>query len=406
LWSAIKAIQQLNPDTRCVVYTGDDVTKEALLKKIRDSFGMTFARPENISLVKLQKRPWVEAERYPMFTMLGQALGSMLLGWEAISKLSPHVMLDTMGYAFTYPIFSLFGGCRVGCYVHYPTISTDMLSKVIEQRPSYNNNERISQSRTLSMFKYTYYLIFSLLYGFMGRFSNVVMVNSKWTQAHIKSIWGGAPAVVYPPCDTTTLTRIPLNWRNRENVILSIGQFRPEKDHAMQLRIIHTLLRNYPALKENTKLVLVGSCRNEEDKQRIRTLRALALELHVQDCVEFKIGISIQDLREHLGAASVGLHTMWNEHFGIGIVELMAAGVIPVAHNSGGPKSDIIKPNETGFLAATEEEYADRIAAILNGRNRFSQVQQDARASVDRFSEEEFINRFKSQTHVLLHNLH
>lgn len=42
-----------------------------------------------------------------------------------------------------------------------------------------------------------------------------------------------------------------------------------------------------------------------------------------------------------------GLHTMWNEHFGISVVELMAAGLVVVAHNSGGPKLDII-PDPSG----------------------------------------------------------
>ena len=45
-----------------------------------------------------------------------------------------------------------------------------------------------------------------------------------------------------------------------------------------------------------------------------------------------------------MGRAQFGLHSMWCEHFGIGIVELMASGVIVVAHNSGGPKSDIVVP--------------------------------------------------------------
>ena len=52
---------------------------------------------------------------------------------------------------------------------------------------------------------------------------------------------------------------------------------------------------------------------------------------------------------------------MWNEHFGIGIVEMMAAGMIVVAHNSGGPKSDIVSPHQSGFLATTADEYADAI---------------------------------------------
>jgi hypothetical protein len=30
----------------------------------------------------------------------------------------------------------------------------------------------------------------------------------------------------------------------------------------------------------------------------------------------------------------LGIHTMWNEHFGIGIVEMMAAGLITIAHRS------------------------------------------------------------------------
>jgi alpha-1,2-mannosyltransferase len=35
---------------------------------------------------------------------------------------------------------------------------------------------------------------------------------------------------------------------------------------------------------------------------------------------------------------------MWNEHFGIGVVEYQAAGLISVVHNSGGPKGDIVIP--------------------------------------------------------------
>jgi alpha-1,2-mannosyltransferase len=36
---------------------------------------------------------------------------------------------------------------------------------------------------------------------------------------------------------------------------------------------------------------------------------------------------------------------MWNEHFGISVVEMMAAGLVVIAHNSGGPKMDIILRN-------------------------------------------------------------
>jgi alpha-1,2-mannosyltransferase len=51
---------------------------------------------------------------------------------------------------------------------------------------------------------------------------------------------------------------------------------------------------------------------------------------------------------------------MWNEHFGIGVVELLAAGVLTVAHDSGGPRSDILAADaqgrQIGFAASTPEE--------------------------------------------------
>lgn len=97
-----------------------------------------------------------------------------------------------------------------------------------------------------------------------------------------------------------------------------------------------------------------------------------------------------------LGVASVGLHTMWNEHFGIGVVELMAAGVPTVAHASGGPLVDIVRPEgEVGLLATTEEEYADAMVGLLRrgreGEERRRRMGERARQAVaGRFSEQAF----------------
>lgn len=50
---------------------------------------------------------------------------------------------------------------------------------------------------------------------------------------------------------------------------------------------------------------------------------------------------------------------MRNEHFGIAVVELMASGIITIAHNSAGPREDIIggSPDVVGYLANTEDDY-------------------------------------------------
>lgn len=47
----------------------------------------------------------------------------------------------------------------------------------------------------------------------------------------------------------------------------------------------------------------------------------------------------------------------------------MAAGLVMLAHRSGGPLMDIIvdvKESRTGFLAETAEEYANAIIQIIN----------------------------------------
>lgn len=54
-------------------------------------------------------------------------------------------------------------------------------------------------------------------------------------------------------------------------------------------------------------------------------------------CPPFRrlVNVPYSELRFLLGGAVGGLHTMVDEHFGISVVEYMAAGVIPIAHNSG-----------------------------------------------------------------------
>lgn len=58
-----------------------------------------------------------------------------------------------MGYAFTFPLFVYLTGVPVGAYVHYPTISTDMLERVSNRSAAHNNDSRISNSFILSYAK-------------------------------------------------------------------------------------------------------------------------------------------------------------------------------------------------------------------------------------------------------------
>lgn len=64
-----------------------------------------------------------------------------------------YFIADTMGYAFTFHVVAWLSGIPVGAYVHYPTISTDMLARVEGRRTTYANSSAITSSTVLSRIK-------------------------------------------------------------------------------------------------------------------------------------------------------------------------------------------------------------------------------------------------------------
>jgi len=65
----------------------------------------------------------------------------------------------------------------------------------------------------------------------------VSIVNSTWTAGHIRQLWWTwkAPTVVFPPCNTLTLQQLPIDRKLKRLYLVSVAQFRPEKNHQLQL---------------------------------------------------------------------------------------------------------------------------------------------------------------------------
>ena len=175
---------------------------------------------------------------------------------------------------------------------------------------------------------------------------DILITNSSWTKDHMEQLTGkkaskGEIRVIFPPCDTIALKNLSLSPRKKS--IIYVAQFRPEKDHMTVLKAFSILLTNHPELrKEGVKLVLIGSVRDERDRQKVAELQQEAEALDIKENVEFVCDAPWEQVVSWLGRGWIGTNAMWNEHFGIGVVEYMAAGLIPVVHNSGGPKMDIV----------------------------------------------------------------
>lgn len=237
-------------------------------------------------------------------------------------------MVDTSGWAFMYPLFRL-AGVKVASYTHYPTISTDMLQRVISRQAAFNNDAGVAGSPLKSLVKVVYYYLFAAAYGAVGGCTNVsmqavhslhmhctklrqlcvlmgahtsqvVMVNSSWTREHISKLWWKftQPSLVYPPCNVSQLAALKLDRKLKSLYLVSLAQFRPEKDQAKQLRAFALARQRAAALERQreaaisqgtavvvvspffeavlaARLKVVGSCRNAEDEERVVQLVGL-----------------------------------------------------------------------------------------------------------------------------------
>lgn len=419
LWAAIRATQKRWPNAKIVVYTGDhDVSKDNMIARVKNTFSIDL-HPPTIHFLYLSTRHWVLSSTWPHMTLLGQSLGSLIVGWDAFSLLVPDIFVDTVGYAFTLGLSKiLFPDMPTAAYVHYPTISTDMLQS-LDPKTSVGS-QGVNAGKGVGFkgaIKKYYWKVFAAIYSWMGASVDVVMTNSTWTQGHIQSIWGprrkqrgreNAIAVVYPPCAVSEIeSQIELSEeseKKRQKYIVYIAQFRPEKNHQLILQSFAEFVKTGTPSAKEAKLVLLGSVRDDNDSRRVYKLRLLVNELHIKDQVVFQLDAPWSEILQWLSKAFVGVNGMWNEHFGIGVVEYLAAGLICVVHNSGGPKLDIVTDVDgepTGYHATTTSEFAEGFEKALSHPDPLT-VRRRARLSSERFSEEEFAKKWLAEIEKLV----
>lgn len=334
LWEAVSATLTKYSQDIAAVYTGDiDASPQEILENVQKRFNVDLDE-SRVVFVYLKHRDLVSGARWPKWTLLGQAFGLIVLSIEAFYRLPPDVWVDTMGYPFGYPFVSYLLKIPIVSYTHFPIIQLDMLGKLLKQRGWKNAGKKV------------YWRALLLLYSFVGYFIEVPLCNGTWTYRHLNKIWyvidgelkkEGAVKmrVLYPPCSTENL--VDTTSRSREDTFLCLAQFRPEKRHEL---IIEQFAQFVERTKSKAKLLLMGSIRSQEDRDFVEILKKKAQGLNVQ----FILDALFEEVQKQMRLAKFGLNAMWNEHFGIAVVETMAAGLIPISHKLAGPYLDIAVP--------------------------------------------------------------
>ena len=134
------------------------------------------------------------------------------------------------------------------------------------------------------------------------------------------------------------------------------------------------------------------------------TLKKITEDLNLEDCVTF---YGKTDYPERLYEdTDVFLHSpIYDEAFGITILEAMASGCLVVAARSGGIP-EVISDGKNGFLTEkySSENIADAVERILAlNREAIEGIIKNGRLTADRFAIGSYIAKFENQiTEVLI----
>lgn len=215
---------------------------------------------------------------------------------------------------------------------------------------------------------------------------NRTLTNSAFVAGKIRDVHCIDATVVYPPVPGGFP---PTSWKERETAFVGIGRLHPMKRWGAAVEVVAALrARGFPA-----SLHVIGFPEHPEETRRMCALAAKHewLKLHMDAPRVEMVRI--------VAAQRYGLHMMHEEHFGIGVAELLRAGCIPFAHHSGGPPE--ILGCHPELLFQTDEEAVEKIAAVLSSGDLQADLLARLEPRRQEFSEQRFMAEIRREVGVL-----
>ncbi|MGD0644267.1 MAG: glycosyltransferase [Candidatus Bathyarchaeia archaeon] len=209
------------------------------------------------------------------------------------------------------------------------------------------------------------------------------LANSRYTADLVKKQLGLNPIVLYPPVDVEKLIDSK-SYLNKRNLVLTISRFSSEKN-----------LEEIPFVAKRVKadFVIMGSI---DEPAVYRRLLGLIRDNGVEYKVKLILNAPLNTKIELLQKAKVYFHPMHSEHFGISIIEGMAAGCIPVVQDSGGPKEFV--PDKWRYKDS--EKAIQKIQEALDSWR--PSIAQEMKTFAYKFRKERFENEFLEELNSYL----
>ncbi len=202
------------------------------------------------------------------------------------------------------------------------------------------------------------------------RHVNHFLSVSDYTGRFIRKVWGRDSTTLYPPCPVEQYKSF---GEDKENLVITIGRIVPEKR-------MHDFLE-IASGSPSFRFVIIGAI-DDKNHQYYNSLRKRA-----SPNVSFILS-PLRGAKDVLRRAKVYVHCARNEQFGIAIVEAMAAGCVPVVHDSGGPPE--IVTNDVGFRWKNTDIAKSQIASLLAHEPLRMELSRRASDRATQFSSDTF----------------
>ena len=228
------------------------------------------------------------------------------------------------------------------------------------------------------------------------------LANSNFSKQHIQNqlhtlgIDPPAIHVLYPPVPSPT--QPPPAHRPAPPQILSIGRF-ARGGHNKRQDVLIDAFRLLHRQHAHVTLCLVGSCASDpQSQQHLQSLhkRAEGLPIHFHTNAPAQaLQTLLQTSTLYWHAAGYGVDPATEphrcEHFGIAVVEAMAAGCIPLVFPAGGP-AEIVQHGLNGLHWTTPDQLASQSASLLSqtDADALAGISALARRTAETFSEAHF----------------
>ena len=221
------------------------------------------------------------------------------------------------------------------------------------------------------------------------------VVNSKFTKSVVDPEFRINSTVVYPPIDTSKFKP-----GKKTNTILYLGRFSDltqAKGHALLIDVFKQIYSKI----SGWELIIAGGTRVGTAPGQLKKLQQQAgnLPLTIITDPEFT---RIREMYSHskIFWSASGYYAdeikdpAKTEHFGISLVEAMAAGCVPLVTNHGGHK-EIVDHNLNGFLWDQPGQLADLTLQIIKDPNKLGHLSLAARTRSKIFDISKFNRKFE-----------